>query len=267
MSEKTGIEAAIEAGKIIGAQELVVVEGTPFLIVPDNFKLERMEQYMATPRRIKQTVMVNTAEGFSEYYNRFATDSSCIFADIEKARFVGIIDYHSVASPGWGDHQVVLSCRRTDEWSAWVDHSGAQMSQVEFARFIEDNLEEIRSPSGAEMLEIAMTLQAKTKVNWESGIRLSDGQVQFGYAEEINGTAGAMGQLKIPEKLKLGIRVFEGDRAGYEMEARFRYRTEKGRLTMWYDLVRYHKVYRSAVRDVAMAIAKDKAGLFIEGVA
>ena len=99
------------------------------------------------------------------------------------------------------------------------------------------------------MLEIALTLEAKKKVNFVSGLRLTNGSNEFTYEEQVDGSA-AKGKLKIPEKISLGIPVFlNGD--PYKVEANFRYRIgDGGKLQMWYELVRPHVIIDDAVANL-----------------
>jgi len=253
------IQAAIEAGKALGAAKPFDIEGVPCVMVPcvmvpDGMRLNMLDELMETPRRIEACVDTTTADSFIEYFNAFSRPSSIITCDIDNAAFVGIIDYHSGGlseweGADWCRHRVTHTCKTTPEWTEWTKHDGHKMSQVEFALFIERNLDEIVRPEAAKMLEIALTLKANTKLRFESGHRLTDGQVQIEYREELDSTAGAKGDIKIPETFALGIRVFEGSDA-FEMEARFRYRIKDGQVAMWYDLVRPHKIHRAAVDDV-----------------
>ncbi|RLJ20005.1 hypothetical protein DJ031_06760 [bacterium endosymbiont of Escarpia laminata] len=265
MEQLNGIQAAIEAGKALGTHAITDVEGVPTLIVPEGFTAKQYPDLMEHPKRTEQVVRTDTAGSFIEYFNRFGDDNSAIFCDLEDAYFLGIIDYHSEDHAKWLNHQVKFTCKQTPEWSAWERGSGQRMDQLKFAFFIEENLEEIINPPGAEMLEIATTLKAKTKINFTSAQRLDNGQTQFQYVEEIDGSAGIKGQISIPETIKLGMRLFEGGDA-YEMEARFRYRIKEGQVAMWYDLVRPHKVHRAAVDSVFEQIKKQaKCQLIIHG--
>lgn len=262
----TDIQAAIEAGKRLGSLDIKNVEGVPVLLAPADMQLIQLDKLMPKPPRVDAKVNTETAPSFIDYFNEFATDHSVIFCDIDAGRFHGIIDYHADKdTPAWGDHRVTFTAKPTKEWGAWTKSDGAKMSQLDFAYFIEQNLDEIRTPPAAQMMEIALTLKAKTKLNFESGHRLSDGQVQFQYREDLDGSAGVKGDIKIPETFTLGMRVFEGGDA-YEMEARFRYRIKEGQVAMWYDLVRPHKVHRAAVEDIYARIKEQaKARLVLHG--
>ena len=147
----------------------------------------------------------------------------------------------------------IYACPLSPEWQTWRAESGQQMNQEAFAQFIEDNLPDIAIPTAAEMLEISRSLEAKKKVNFASGIRLSNGQNELTYEEEITGTA-QKGKLKVPEEFQIGIPVLEGGQR-YAVNARLRYRIgDGGKLTMWYELIRPHKILDDAVHAVRLEI-------------
>ena len=128
------------------------------------------------------------------------------------------------------------------------------MDQVAFAEFIEANFPDIHSadgagPSGADLLEVATNFKATGKVNFASGTRLQNGTVNFTYQEEINGSAGPKGDIKVPETFFIAVAVFEGG-SPYKVEAKLRYRLKDGKLALWFELIRDHKVLEAAFKDV-----------------
>lgn len=261
------VAAALAAGRQMGAIDVKQVGGIPVITLPKDMELHQLPHLRETPRDLDTKIAVDNADSFIAYFNAFGDPNvSVVFCNIEMAMFRGVIDYHvSQDRPAWCRHHVVFTCRQTKEWKAWVENDGEKMDQLTFACFIEQNFDEIVQPEAAQMLEIATSLKAKTTVDFKSGKRLNDGQVQFQYNEVIEGRAGHAGDITIPETLKLGIRVFEGTEP-YELTARFRYRLDKGNLVMWYDLVRPHKVHESAVKDVLEQIrAQAKPRLFLHG--
>ena len=261
------VQSAIEAGKRIGACDPKDINGVPVVFVPDDMRVETFESLNDHPQRLIQSVKTDTVDSFVNYFNKFRIDGiSTIFCDTNSGVFLGVIDYHaSAVLPAWCDHTVTLNLKQTREWQSWEKNDGMKMDQVDFAFFLEQNIDEIVSPDPATMLEIALTLKAKTKTTFESGHRLQNGQIQFQYREEIDGSAGIKGNIEIPETMKLGIQIYEGGSA-YELEARFRYRIREGKVAMWYDLVRPHKVQRAAVNDVFEQIQQQAdAALIIHG--
>jgi uncharacterized protein YfdQ (DUF2303 family) len=241
-----------------------ILNGLPMVIIPEGADLKQFPDLRLAPVRIERTVTVTSASSFMQYFNRFGDIDSMIFVDIEKQRFLGIVDYHMAqygeggSEPRHCSHKVVYDCPLTPEAKKWFDNDKKPMDQTQFASFIEDGLLEITEPSGGEMLEIASTLQAKNAVNFRSGIRLDNGQAQMTYEENIQGSAGVTGELKIPQKIAIVLRIFRGDIAGYRIEANFRYRIKEGKLTMWYELIRPHVVREDAVKEIEATI---KAGI------
>ena len=220
----------------------------PAVLVPEGYELKTFPEHRSQKPRVEDTVEVETVEAWLNYWNQFADTQSIAFFNLSGGFLDGIIDYHATGDLGrgnWCKHRVIYRCPQTPEWKRWSNNSGVSMNQQVFARFIEDAVPDITEPAGAEMLEIASSLQAHNKVNFRQAIRLDNGETQFTYEENIEGKAGAKGQLKITQIIKIGIRLFEGG-PGYEVEARFRYSIKDGNLAMWYDLVRPERVHEAA---------------------
>lgn len=251
-----GIQAAIEAGKQLATQPFNI-NGTPMLVIPDHHHLKQLNAYRDHPLRIEQHTKHTTAVSFVDYFNKFAEPNSVIFIDQESAIFYSIIDYHGDL-PGNNAHTAVFTLEKTQEWQNWLNNNKKAMNQEDFGRFIEDNLEEIITPNGAEMLEIALSIQAKTDTKFSSAQRLDNGQIQLAYHEEINGSAGAKGQLKIPQTFTIGLKLFEGGEP-YQLEARLRYRIKEGSLSLWYELIRPHKTIDANIADTTTLIANSMA--------
>lgn len=255
-----------------GQQSVVQGEykGVPYLLAPNQMQLHTLEkmveQQLPRPYRIDQQVNLLTEDSFIDYYNRFASETSTIFVDDESSTFVAVLDYHETpGEAGWKKHRAVYTCPKTKEWNSWTASNNQKMTQEEFALFIEDNLREILEPNGADMLQIASTLKANNNVDFKSGIRLDNGQVQFTYVEQVTGQAGVTGQLAIPEKIKLAVSPFMKG-APYEIEARFRYRIAAGGLTMWYSLIRPHAFVDHAFTEVCEKVKTGMAtGYLVHG--
>lgn len=248
-----GIQAAIDAGKDLASKPFEI-NGTPMLIVPNDSELVLLHKLRDHPLKTEQKTTHLTAESFINYFNRFANSNSVIFIDKETANFNAIIDYHGIAEADNNSHTASFALKKTQEWDNWLSNNKKPMTQEDFGRFIEDNLEEIIEPTGADMLEIALSIQAQTETKFTSAQRLDNGQVQLSYHEEINGTAGTKGQLKIPQIFTIGIKLFEGG-APYRIESRLRYRIKDGKLALWYELIRPHKTIDANIADTTALIA------------
>ena len=185
--------------------------------------------------------------------------------DPEDPKVVAILNGHGETGPGWGDFRVEIAFRQTPQWAKWKANDGQMMAQVNFAEFIEDNLDDIADPAGAEMLEIAQYLQATRSVNFKSGMRLSSGQVQFQNVEDIQAQVGA-GQVAIPEMFTLGIAPLFGV-PSYRVPARFRYRIQDGKLKLGYKLQRLETMMETIMEEVEQQLAVGERGTILHGIA
>lgn len=265
--EKNDIQAAINAG--ITMAHPFEINGVPAVLVPEGASLVLKPELMDYPQRIERSITLDTVESFIAYCNKFITPASIIFADITTAKFTAIFDYHHGDSlqihPNWCEHLATYTCPPTIEWSRWKAKNETWMSQEDFALFIEKNINDVIEPAGSELLEVALTLEAKNKVSFRSGIRLDNGQHQLTYEENIDGKAGEKGQLRIPQKIKLGLRLFIGG-AAYEVEAAFRYRVKDGTLTMRYDILRQHLIHEDAIKSIYKTIENAiRTGCILQG--
>lgn len=258
--EKLFLDHAIDYGRSF--QPVVNQEGfKPFLVVPERFETRDLENMREFPSHINQSVTVYNVPSFIEYYNAFHQPTSRVFLDMyggqdgRNPNLVAVLDYHQPEegegvedSARWCSHKLNFGFRPTREWENWRRSDRQDMSQEVFARFIEDNLPDIIEPAAAEMFEVARSLEAKKSVDFSSAVRLTNGEVQFKYSENISGSA-QQGNLTIPEQFVLGIAPFEGSSL-YKLAARFRYRISDKGLYLRYELVRPHKVAEDAVNTV-----------------
>ena len=254
MSENT--EARDIAALAAQGAEIKNVGDMPFVVVPDDYRVTDLEHLLARPNRKRGVVTLRDAVSFISMVNAEKTDFTRIYGNYTNPSFTAVFNDHGGASAGWQDHKATFSCPLSVEWKEWTKNDGQRMTQEQFAQFIENNLPDIAEPPAANMLEISRTLEAKKKVNFASGIRLSNGQNQLTYEEEISGTA-AKGQIQVPEEFIIGIPVLEGG-IEYAVTARLRYRIlDGGKMQMWFELVRPHKIIEDAVKEVWNRIAQE----------
>lgn len=222
---------------------------TPFVVVPEGYKVQDLEHLFQTPARVHGHRTMRDVDSFVATVAMNAGDNTILYGCLNPPSFKAVFNESSTGAPGWADHTCTYDCALAIEWKTWKGSDGKQMDQAAFAKFIEDNAPDCLDPTAADMIEIARTLEAKKKVNFASAVRLDNGQTDLTYEEEIQGTA-AKGRLQIPQVFQIAIPVFENS-ARYTVEARLRYRIgEGGKLSLWYDLVRPHKTLEAQVREV-----------------
>jgi uncharacterized protein YfdQ (DUF2303 family) len=280
-------DTLLEAGAAMAAAEKAPTS-LAYVLVPEGYNIESLEPYLPAPARKSGSRSFNDAASFIGYVLdqagpgpgstpvpaatpdagpnataeppvapvAAATTSTKLYGGVNPPHFTAVFNDHGdhASAPGWRDHTASYACPLSVEWKTWTGKNKQQMTQETFAQFIEDNAPDCVTPDSATMIEIARTLEAKKKVNFASGIRLSNGENELTYEETIEGTAGK-GKFKIPETFALAIPVLEGAER-WRVDARLRYRIDgQGKLSIWYDLERPHKVLENAVREVWQAIS------------
>jgi uncharacterized protein YfdQ (DUF2303 family) len=222
-------------------------------------------EHTGTPPRKTGTTTVRDAASWIAYWEKHADTNSEVYADSERLTVTAVLDAHTEDAARWSGHRLMLSLRQTDAWKQWLQYDGKLLGQEQFAEFLEDHLPELLEPSSADMLEIAQSIQATTKVDFQSGTRLATGQRQLQYVETTTAKAGQKGQLTIPETFVVGLIPFEGSE-GYRLTARLRYRIEGSGLRMGYKLERPGDIQRTAFADVVAAIGEQIDAPVMNGV-
>lgn len=246
-------DAIIKAGQNL-AEPKVVGDGIPFAVIPEGSSVEDLEKLLLAPKRARGAVAAHDVATFNAYFNKFKGADSAAFGNQQGFQVVGIIDYHGPSTPAFREHRVTYTAPRSKEWETWKGANGRRMPQADFAQFIEDNVVDIRTPAGADVLEVSRNLQAQKAVVFNSALRLADGSQQFTYSETIDGST-AKGTIKVPEQFTLGIPVFFGG-APYEVIARLRYRINEGKLQMWFDLYRPEHIEQDAFAHVVAEVTE-----------
>lgn len=249
-NQNDGLDRMFDAGAALSASR--TIDKTPYVVVPDNFHVENLSSMQDAPPRLRGHTTLRDEESFIAFVNLHKTDNTDLYYSIESPAFLAVFNAPRAGAPAWGDHKAGYQCPVSPQWQQWQANDGKRMGQEDFALFVERNLPDIVDPVAADLLEIVTTLQAKKKVNFVSGLRLSNGANEFTYEEQIDGSA-AKGKLQIPEEITLGIPVFVNG-APYAVQAKFRYRITEGKLAMWYELVRPHVIVEDAVKELRQRI-------------
>lgn len=253
------------------------IGGKPLVRMPGQSAYISLESHMAKPLRKRASVTLLDAASLIGYVNKHKAPGTQILgvANEEGGEFNALLDYHlsceEVAAQGnldanparWVEHKAGLKLRTTPEWDRWLGKDGDDLTQSDFAVFIEDNAQDIvvpdsdlRAPNSAQMMDIALTLQAKTGIEFSSAKRLQDGQQRLTYNEIIDAKAGPGGDMAIPAKFYISVPPFVGS-ARYLVSARLRFRVGGGRVIFKYELERIHKIVEAAFNDQRELIEKD----------
>lgn len=208
------------------------------------------DRWRDAPRRKVGMVTVRDVVSFLGYWEKHSDQASEIFADRERLTVTAVLDAHGMDEPRWQEHRLVLGLRHSKAFQAWQALDGKPLSQTAFAEFIEDRRPDIVNPSAAELLELAMTFQAVTRVSFKSSSVLKSGQRQLSYVEETDAAAGAKGNITIPDSFELALKVFDGAAEADPVTARLRYRISNGNLSLIFVLDQLNEVVDTAFKAV-----------------
>ena len=231
-----------------------------YILVPEGFELKdvtaALEKVQATPNRKAGTVHLGDLDSFLTFVGVQGAASDCyIYADLDTRTLTAVLNDHRHLAdheqPGWRDFRASYKAELSREATIWLTHDKKLKEQEEFAIFLEDNIADVVPgeglPTGDTLLAVALTLQAKTEVNFSSHKRLDNGQTQLAYSETIDARAQG-GAIEIPREFAVGARLFKGGH-GYRIKARLKYRLGSGKVKFWYELDRPENAIEEAFSE------------------
>ena len=275
MDTKTNeIESILKAAPqpIIGTLDVeTLLNGKiPAVFVPENYKLTVMpelDKHLPKPLRKSGTRVLDDAESFIYYVKEHGTAATCriyLQADFVQGliKFTATFNDHLTDTSGWNDFKAIYAPKKSEEWKRWTSKDRDQMSQTEFATWLEDNLSDIappepngkKFPTGSEMLSMAINFEATGDKSFKSQTRIQSGGIEFEFIDRENDAT--RGKMQAFERFELGLApLFNG--SGYRMESRLKYRVRDTKLTIWYELIRPDKVLEAATKDLVELIKKE----------
>lgn len=227
----------------------------PYAVLPPGYSLASLEPYLPAPMAINEHPTFNELLGWVDYVNDFKAPETRIMAArmSHGARFRAFLDYHGLGAPARNKHKATVDLLWSTQWSSWANRAGKWLTQDEMAEWIQDNIQDLAKPSGAEMLEVCQTLRLTKSVEFESSHVLATGQVRFSYLEGVAAKGGA--DVVVPSEFTLGIPVF-ANAAAYAVPCRFRYKLDAKKLTLRYDVVGADRIVEDSIRGFVDEIAE-----------
>jgi len=281
-----GIAEALEWAQslTLAAADISEIDGVRVAVLADgdgawSTEIIDTEQYRDHPRRKKGTVVVRDVPSFIEYVLRHRSEATVAWADTEGGIRCVLNDHEptdvdldgvDAGRAGWGDHVVTLKRKRTRGFAAWMDHNEKWLAQQQFAEFLEQRLGEIHEPAGADLLEVAQFFQAHTAITVVSARKLSNGQVQMQYTEEIKESGGVNGDTKVPTEFTLVLRPYmdsepreEGqvDTDQFVTSARLYYRLAQGKVTFMFRLAEEFLLQLDGVHNAAIERVRERTDI------
>lgn len=227
--------------------------GPPKMLVPAGYQLRDLEGWKPlVPEVLTELKSTTDLESFVAYVERFGTERTILLSTDSRAPVLTItacIDYHGKPvpsplqpdgglsqQPGWCRHLMTYKAEPSTQWVRWKKVACTTCTQEVFARFLEENLKDVKSPNGADILAIVHTFKVDRNVTYSKAINLNNGNVRFTYNDESKASAGGIKEMEVPEKFRLAMPILRRGQT-LEFEARFRYRVdEHGKLSMWVEI-------------------------------
>lgn len=267
------MQAIIDAARagVDISKTMTTIDGIPVLVDGDqvhilNNVLEIADKRGAAPRRRKGTSNHSELASFIEHIIRFKDADSAVFADTGAVRMTAVLDYHQAGAdkpPRWGEHRSVYVCPLSEQWRLWTANNGVKLAQDAFAQFIEDNMQDLASPTGngddkdfpmpSDVLTMARNLVIQSKGEFSRSINPTTGESSLVCKNE-----NVTGSTKIPRAFLIGIPVFEAG-AMYRVEARMRMDMSSGRPSFSYVLYQPEVIKRDAFGEVRQMVKEQTA--------
>ncbi|MBI3146317.1 MAG: DUF2303 family protein, partial [Pseudogulbenkiania sp.] len=114
-------------------------------------------------------------------------------------------------------------------------------------------------PTGTQMLEMAMNLEANQDSRFKSNIRLQSGGTELAFVQKEDDAT--LEKMRLFERFSIGIPPFFNG-SNFRIDARLRYRVRDGKLTFWFELIREDKVLQAAAEEEIAKIA-DATGITV----
>lgn len=218
MSDTLSIDTIREIVDRLGPQLVEIDPARAVAALPENFKLQDLEHYLPTPKRLKAHPHVTRIADFIEYVNRFKSGASAIFvasnvADAGGKLATAILDYHpALPAPAasWCEHRVTLQLEPSPEYAMLCAIDGKLLPQAEFAQKLSDLARFVRSHPTAELLEVVRSMQLMTKGEFVSETDEQSGSRRFLFNVQVDAKAATKSgkSLDVPKTITLAARVY-----------------------------------------------------------
>ena len=230
--------------------------GIPYIVLPGDYVRQDLESLLPAPARKRGIVIVSDVDSLIYYVKKHGSLDECtVYADIDSEasqfKLVAIINDHGADIAQWRDHRCELTPKLSVEWKRWLTKNKSVMSQSDFAAWLEDNLIDFAivegMPTGSDILSMSLGFEANSDKRLRSKLNLQSGGFSLEFVDTENEQTRST--MKFYERFTLGIPVFDGSTSAYPLQARLKYREASGKLSFWYELIRFDRVFKQAVTD------------------
>lgn len=240
---------------------------------------DEIEKWRTSPERRSGTAKASNLDSFIELVNRHKDAHSAIFGatDLAEPKLTAVIDYHQTdGKPRFGKHRIEYAFPLSDEWTAWIEHNGADktMGQGDFSAWLEDHIAELSAPYEGEVSELEplfktrigtpneiISLSRELEIHVKSHLKhastLQSGEREIIFSEEHSNVAGE--KLVIPGLFIVAVPPFI-DAEPLRIPTRLRYRNTSNGVKWFYEMYRVDFWLRQEIKN-ALDKAANETGL------
>jgi len=189
----------------------------PIIVGPRDITLASLERFHAMPHRPDIHIALHTARDLHAYVIAQTQRSSAqtahsiehrpvIFADRDSMTIKSYLDYHHALAPRWLDHTATVAFKNSHQFARWKKVNGQPMTQEQFALFLDEVINDIAQPSGADVLSFAENLEATSTQVFKSAVKLASGETNYTFSDARDGDIST----KIIDRFTIGIPIWQG---------------------------------------------------------
>ncbi len=211
---------------------------------------ELLDEYLDAPERKKGTARLTSLASFIDHANRFKDGNSAIFADDtpDAPKLLSVLDYHEGGEDGsarFGQHRGFYAFPTSEPWKIWNRFHGEELTQAQFAQFIEDRITDVVDPKAVtsenggdklwdfaeglgiliatrtQLVELSKGLTIARESNIAEHIDVTSGESRIRFDTKHKDAGGA--PLVVPGGFCVAIPVFRGDDP-YRIAVRLKHR-------------------------------------------
>lgn len=228
--------------------------GGKAVLVPEGYDVQRLAPAYEQPAFISARPVFDRRESFQDYVNDFKGANTRVLASISGGQMAALIDYHGKADGAQPvQHVATLKLQRSPEWNRWMGINDRAMEQIDFANFIEENIDDIVAPAGADLLEMVENFSENRTVAFQSKVKRSNGSVVMSFRDEEDPKAGE-GRVKIPEVMTLSLAIYDGE-AKQRVDAFVRHKVDNGKLRLTVKLMKTQEHSQAAFQKICLDVS------------
>lgn len=189
----------------------------PFLVAPTEITLKSLEHFMPAPLRPEIHIALHTARDLHAYVIAQRKDytigpdgppaaNSVIFADRDSMTIKAYLDYHHAEETRWLNHTAKVAFKNSHQFDRWKKVNNQQMTQEAFALFLDEVINDIAQPAGAEVLSFAENLEATSTQVFKAAVKLASGETNYTFTDARDGDVST----KIIDRFTIGIPIWQG---------------------------------------------------------